>query len=100
MIGQMFGRTRKEVEQTDVVIMITPHIVRGLSVTEDDMRPFRIPKDGAGGPAGGVPPPPKIGGGKEGGAAKLPSFPVTAGLPLGVLPSAPVQPPANKVIKN
>jgi general secretion pathway protein D len=98
MLGQMFGRTRKEVEQTDVVVMITPHIVRGLSVTEDDMRPFRIPRDGAGGGAGGVPPPPKVGGG--GGGSPLPSFPVTAGLPRGVLPAAPVQPPAGKVIKD
>lgn len=97
MLGEMFGRTRKEVEQTDVVIMITPHIVRGLNLTEDDMRPFRIPREGAGGGSGGVPPPPKVGGG---GGSTLPSFPVTVGLPLGVLPAAPVQPPATKVIKN
>ena len=101
VIGQIFGRTRREVEQTDVVIMITPHIVRGLAVTEDDMRPFRVPRDGSGGGApGGVPAPPRVGGG-GGQASALPSFPLSAGVPAG-LPVAPVLPPPAppKVIKN
>ena len=103
ILGQMFGRSRREVEQTDVVIMITPHIVRGLTVTEDDLRPFRVPRDGSGpeGPSGGVPAPPRVGGG--GGEAVpvlYPSFPVTVGLPPGVLMPAPVVPPPPKVIKN
>jgi general secretion pathway protein D len=102
VLGGLFGRTRREIEQTDVVILITPHIVRGLAVTEDDMRPFRVPRDGSGGGAGGVgvvPPPPKVGGG-GGQASALPSFPVSPGVPAG-LPLAPVTPPAPaKVIKN
>jgi general secretion pathway protein D len=109
VIGQIFGRTRREVEQTDVVIMITPHIVRGLTITEDDMRPFRVPRDGSsggagggGGGTGGVPPMPRpAGAGKdENQTAGLRSFPVAAGVPGG-LPPAPVQPPPPvKVIKN
>jgi general secretion pathway protein D len=102
VLGGIFGRTRREVEQTDVVILITPHIVRGLTVTEDDMRPFRVPRDGAGGGSGGVPPPPKVGGGGGGQtAAALPSFPVATGVPAG-LPLAPVLPPPSppRVIKN
>jgi general secretion pathway protein D len=102
VLGGLFGRTRREIEQTDVVILITPHIVRGLAVTEDDMRPFRVPRDGSGGGAGGpggVPPPPKVGGG-GGQARALPSFPVSPGVPAG-LPLAPVTPPPPaKVIKN
>jgi len=103
VLGGLFGRTRREVEQTDVVILITPHIVRGLAVTEDDMRPFRVPRDGSGGATGGggAPPPPRVGG--EGGdtqAARLPSFPVSVGLPAGLPPAPVVPPPPAKVIKN
>ncbi len=102
VLGGLFGRTRREIEQTDVVILITPHIVRGLSVTEEDMRPFRVPRDGSGGPVGtgGVPAPPRVGGGGGSQAAALPSFPVSPGVPAG-LPPAPVSPPPPaKVIKN
>ncbi|ODS56099.1 MAG: hypothetical protein ABS36_06655 [Acidobacteria bacterium SCN 69-37] len=48
VLGQLFGRTRREAQQTDVVIMLTPHIVRSLDLTEDDLRPLRLPRDGAG----------------------------------------------------
>lgn len=107
VLGHMFGRTRREVQQTDVVIMLTPHIVRGLTMTEEDLRPFRVPKDGAGGldgPSLGPPPPPRVGGGGGGGAIlpSFESFPVTAGWPQGLLPVAPLTflPPPAKVIKN
>jgi general secretion pathway protein D len=101
LLGGLFGRTRREIEQTDVVILITPHIVRGLAVTEEDMRPFRVPRDGSGGgPAGGVPAPPRTGGGGGGSQASAPpSFPVSPGIPAG-LPPAPLSTPPGKVIKN
>jgi tetratricopeptide (TPR) repeat protein len=105
VLGHMFGRTRREVQQTDVVIMLTPRIVRGLAVTEEDLRPFRVPKDGSGGlegPSLAPPPPPRIGGGGGVPPPALESFPVTAGLPQGLLPAAPLAfpPPPGKVIKN
>ncbi len=102
ILGNLFARTRREVEQTDVVILITPHIVRGLTVTEEDLRPFRVPRDGSTleGGTGGVPAPPRGGGGGGGAPAPGPSFPVTTGLPHGLLPVAPLVPPPPKVIKN
>jgi general secretion pathway protein D len=109
-IGALFARNRKEVGQTDVVVMITPHIIRELSLTEEDLRPFKIPREGTGvaliegGPI--VPPPPIRGGGPPGGggggggAGSEPpsSFPVSVGAPTG-MPLAPIPPPP-KVIKN
>ncbi len=105
VLGHMFGRTRREVQQTDVVIMLTPRIVRGLAVTEEDLRPFRVPKDGSGGldgPSLGPPPPPRVGGGGGAIVPSFESFPVTAGWPQGLLPAAPLAfpPPPAKVIKN
>lgn len=48
VLGKMFGRTRREAEQTDVVVMLTPHIVRTLDLTADDLRPLRMPREGTG----------------------------------------------------
>lgn len=44
-----FSRNVKEAQQTDVVIMLTPHIVRVLNLTEDDLRPLRLPREGTSG---------------------------------------------------
>ncbi len=44
-----FGRNRREAQQTDVVIMLTPHIIRVLDSTEEDLRPLRLPREGTGG---------------------------------------------------
>ena len=40
-LGSLFGRNRKEVQQTDVVVMLTPHIIREL--TPDRRRPAPVP---------------------------------------------------------
>ncbi len=49
IVGRLFGRDKKETEQTDIVLTLTPHIVRVLDLSEEDLRPFRIPRDGSGG---------------------------------------------------
>jgi general secretion pathway protein D len=70
VLGSLFARNRREAQQTDVVVMMTPHIVRSLELTEADLRPFRIPRDSSGIPGDViVPPPPPIRGGGAGGAA-------------------------------
>jgi len=50
ILGNLFSRDHKEALQTDVVLMLTPHIVRSLDVAEEDLRPLRMPREG-GGPA-------------------------------------------------
>ena len=49
VIGRLFGKTRKETKQTDVVLMLTPRIVRVLDLSVDDLRPFRVGRDASGG---------------------------------------------------
>jgi general secretion pathway protein D len=94
IIGQLFGRTRREAEQTDVVVMLTPHIIRVLDISEDDLRPLLLPNNLSGATVFEtepiVPPQPIIrggGGGGGGGGEPLPSFPVLAGPPSGLLPA-------------
>jgi general secretion pathway protein D len=49
VLGHVFGRNRREAEQTDVVIMLTPHIIRTLDLIDEDLRPLRLPNEGLGG---------------------------------------------------
>jgi general secretion pathway protein D len=42
IIGRLFGSTRRESQQTDIVLTLTPHIVRVLDLTEADLRPYRL----------------------------------------------------------
>jgi general secretion pathway protein D len=60
-IGHLFGHSSNERNQTDVILMLTPRIVRVLDITEDDLRAFQMGRDAApaagpplGGPAGGI----------------------------------------------
>jgi general secretion pathway protein D len=62
-VGRLFGHTRNERVQTDVILMLTPRIVRVLELTEEDVRAFRMGRDpgspgstGAGRVGVGVPP--------------------------------------------
>ena len=53
LVGRLFARNRKESLQTDIILTLTPHIVRTLQVTESDLRAFRL---GRGSSAGGAAP--------------------------------------------
>jgi general secretion pathway protein D len=70
-LSHLFTHNRKEIQTTDVVVMLTPHIVRVLDLTEDDLRPLRVPREGNGAAliegAPIVPPPPIRSGGGGGG---------------------------------
>src|SRR5258705_11966515 len=45
ILGRLFAHNRKETQQTDVVLTLTPHIIRVLNLSEDDLRPFRVSND-------------------------------------------------------
>jgi general secretion pathway protein D len=49
IIGRLFGHSRKETKQTDIVLMLTPRIVRVLDLAIEDLRPFRVGRDSSGG---------------------------------------------------
>jgi general secretion pathway protein D len=44
-VGRFFANTRRQSQQTDIVLTLTPHIVRVLDLSESDLRPFRLGRD-------------------------------------------------------
>ena len=93
VIGRLFAYNHKETLETDIILTLTPHIVRVLNLTAEDLQPFKVGRD-ASAPLAEiappiplplpVPPPPKPPGGDA-----LAPVPGTA--PAG--PATPVQPP-------
>ena len=55
LIGKLFAYNHKETQQTDIILTLTPRIVRVLELTETDLAAFRVGRDGA---TGGVDLPP------------------------------------------
>jgi general secretion pathway protein D len=41
----MFAHSRTETNQTDIVLTLTPHIIRVLEIGEEDLRAFRVGRD-------------------------------------------------------
>ncbi len=50
VIGRLFAHTRMENSQTDIILTLTPHIVRVLDLDENDLLAFKVGRD-AGAPA-------------------------------------------------
>ena len=48
VVGRLFAHTQKTTEQTDIILTLTPHIIRVLDLTEADLRPFRVGRDSLG----------------------------------------------------
>ena len=107
IIGRLFARNERRTKETDIVITMTPHIVRVLDLTEDDLAAFRFAGDSGDGafPAGddqlidvprSIPrdplPLPETQAGETAGPAVQP------GVPLSKLPTtaAPIRPPCAK----
>src|SRR5205823_9413528 len=44
-VGYLLGHSRNEREQSDVILMLTPHIVRTLDLKEEDLRSFLMGRD-------------------------------------------------------
>jgi general secretion pathway protein D len=47
IVGRLFSRNRKETQETDIILTLTPHIVRVLDLNEADLRPFRLGREAA-----------------------------------------------------
>ncbi|RPJ84432.1 MAG: hypothetical protein EHM13_04320 [Acidobacteria bacterium] len=45
VLGRLFARNRRERQETDIILTLTPHIVRVLDLTEADLRAFRVGRD-------------------------------------------------------
>jgi general secretion pathway protein D len=45
LVGRLFAHNTKSTTQTDIILTLTPHIIRVLDLTEADLRPFRVGRD-------------------------------------------------------
>jgi hypothetical protein len=45
-VGRLFAHTRRQTQESDIVLTLTPRIVRVLDLSEDDLRPFRVGRAG------------------------------------------------------
>jgi general secretion pathway protein D len=48
VLGRLFASNERESQQTDIVLMLTPRIIRVLDLTEEDLRPFLAGRGSAG----------------------------------------------------
>jgi general secretion pathway protein D len=46
LVGRLFAHTRRQTQESDIVLTLTPRIVRVLDLSEDDLRPFRVGRAG------------------------------------------------------
>jgi general secretion pathway protein D len=42
VLKRLFGNTETQIEQTDIVLMMTPHIIRIPDITEEDLQPLWV----------------------------------------------------------
>jgi general secretion pathway protein D len=45
LVGRLFAHNTRTANQTDIILTLTPHIIRVLDLTEADLRPFRVGRD-------------------------------------------------------
>ena len=100
VIGRLFAYNRKETQETDIVLTLTPRIVRVLNLTAEDLQAIKVGRDG-GAPLTDIAPPlpiplplplPKPPGGDTA-PSLTPQFPASPGPATPVQPPAPVKPP-------
>ncbi|MGD9903861.1 MAG: secretin N-terminal domain-containing protein [Vicinamibacterales bacterium] len=91
VIGRLFAFNRTQIQETDIILTLTPHIVRVLDLNEADVRAFKVGRD-SGAPAPiDVPAPPAAR--PPGGAADAPDAPVLRPVPQIPGTATPVKPP-------
>ncbi len=87
-VGRFFGHSSDERTQTDIILMLTPRIIRVLDLTEEDLRAFLMGRD-SGAPA-------STGAAPAGPLLPLPEQPVPdvqPPQPGGFAPPKPIMPP-------
>jgi general secretion pathway protein D len=48
LVGRLFAHNRRQTQETDIVLTLTPRIIRVLDLSEDDLRPFRVGGEASG----------------------------------------------------
>jgi general secretion pathway protein D len=46
LVGRLFAHTRRQTQESDIVLTLTPRIVRVLDLDDEDLRPFRVGRAG------------------------------------------------------
>lgn len=96
VIGRLFAYNHKETQETDIILTLTPHIVRVLDLSEADLEPFRVGRDAGATvelPAAPPPPPRAPGDNPDAGGASRPGPLAPAAPPLPSQPIQPLKPP-------
>jgi general secretion pathway protein D len=96
VLGRIFTHTRTETTQSDIILTLTPHIVRVLDVDESDLRAFRVGRDSLS-PVSEIPPPIDVT--RPPPVVQPPPPPAPApqpgtAQPIQPPPATPIQPPA------
>jgi general secretion pathway protein D len=88
IVGRLFAQSRRQTQETDIVLTLTPRIIRVLDLAEEDLRPFRVGRDGGTAPLAlpvPVPVPP---------VEPAPDQPAVAPAPVPDGGAVPILPPA------
>lgn len=88
LIGNLFSATKRVIDQSDVVVTITPHIIRVLEITDEDAKPLWVNPENLAGMAAGA----GTGAAARGGQAGL-----QQAVQAEEEPAAPEEPGANGV---
>jgi general secretion pathway protein D len=87
LIGHLFASNHREADQTDIILTLTPHIVRVLDLNESDLQPFVLGGDTPAPAFPGVVPPVRDRGGEA-----------EPNAPSPVIPSGPPAAPAGTAV--
>ncbi len=109
VLRSLFGNSNRSIDQTDIVMVITPHIVRSHEITADDLKPVYIGTGqniGAGGvpslispeAIGAVSPEPATAPGITGAAPPIPVSPGPAPAPSPQMPAPRAAPGASNIV--
>jgi general secretion pathway protein D len=82
VLSQLFSANDQQIDQTDIVMLLTPHIIRTHEITEEDLRPIYIGSQqnlGLNGPPPLIAPPQEPAG--QGGQAVAPGAAGSTGIP-------------------
>ena len=93
VLGRLFAYNRKETQETDIILTLTPRIIRVLNLTAEDLQPFRVGRDSSNTSGLEIAPPlpiPLPQPARPQGGDMAPQFP---GAPGGT--AAPITPPSN-----
>ena len=88
ILGRLFARNQRETQETDIIVTLTPRIIRVLELDESDLRAFRVERDTGTG-FGLTAPAPVAPGGIQPPVGQPNNRPDTGARPINPLPPPP-----------